>query len=61
MSPLTQPCASVDLTVPENQKKVFHYTNIEPMWFTDNCSKNSHWKGKRWRHTDHSCKVEASV
>lgn len=57
----TQPCASVDLTDPENQKKVFHYSNIEPMWFVDNCSKNSHWSGKRWRHSDHACKPDASA
>jgi hypothetical protein len=33
------PCASFDLTNPEEQKKCFHYTNLQPLWATDNASK----------------------
>lgn len=33
------PCASFDLTNPEDQKKCFHYTNLQPLWATDNLSK----------------------
>lgn len=35
------PCASFDLTQPEEQKKCFHYTNLQPMWWLDNSKKNS--------------------
>lgn len=35
------PCAAYDLTKPEEQKKCFHYTNLRPLWYPDNCSKNS--------------------
>jgi hypothetical protein len=33
------PCASFDLTDPEQQKKCFHYSNIQPLWARDNWSK----------------------
>lgn len=33
------PCAWFDLTNIEEQKKCFHYTNIQPMWGADNSSK----------------------
>jgi hypothetical protein len=35
------PCESFDLTNPEEQKKCFHYTNLQPMWWYDNLSKGS--------------------
>jgi len=35
------PCASFDLTIEENQKKCFHYTNIQPLWEIDNIRKGS--------------------
>lgn len=28
------PCASFDLTLPEEQQKCFHYTNLQPLWAT---------------------------
>lgn len=34
------PCASFDLTDPEQQKKCFHYTNLQPLWATDNIRKS---------------------
>ena len=34
------PCVSFDLSDPEQQKKCFHYTNLQPLWASDNCKKN---------------------
>lgn len=51
----TQPCASVDLTNPEQQKKIFHHSNLQPMWYFENCSKGSNHEGRRWKHSDHAC------
>lgn len=34
------PCASFDLTDPEQQRKCFHYSNLQPLWAADNLSKN---------------------
>ena len=33
------PCASFDLSDPEEQKKCFHYTNLQPLWALDNFKK----------------------
>jgi len=36
-----RPCASFDLTKPEDQVKCFHYTNLQPLWAKDNLIKGS--------------------
>jgi hypothetical protein len=44
-----RPCASFDLTDPEQQKECFHYTNLQPLWAKDNMRKNSFYNGKMYR------------
>ena len=34
------PCASFDLSDPEQQKKCFHYTNLQPLWWFENLEKS---------------------
>ena len=41
-----KPCAAFDLTKPEEQKKCFHYKNLQPLWWPDNIRKRSWYKGK---------------
>ena len=36
-----KPCASYDLTDPEEQKACFHYENMQPLWAFDNLSKGT--------------------
>lgn len=35
------PCAAFDLSDPEQQKKCFHYTNLQPLWAEDNLKKGA--------------------
>jgi hypothetical protein len=35
------PCASFNLSNPEEQKVCFHYTNLQPLWALDNMRKGS--------------------
>lgn len=34
------PCASFDLTKEEDQRRCFHYTNLQPLWAEDNLKKS---------------------
>jgi len=36
-----KPCASFDLTDPEQQAVCFHYTNLQPLWAIDNLKKGA--------------------
>jgi len=36
-----RPCASFDLVEPEEQKKCFHWTNLQPLWAQDNMRKGA--------------------
>lgn len=42
-----KPIASFDLTDPEQIKKACHYTNLQPLWASENLSKSSKHGGKR--------------
>ncbi len=35
------PCAAFDLTDPQQQRRCFHYTNLRPVWASENLSKNA--------------------
>lgn len=35
------PCSSFDLTKKEEQEKCFHYSNMQPLWHTDNIIKSN--------------------
>ena len=39
-----KPCASFDLTKEEEQRKCFHYTNLQPLWAKDNLSKSNKYQ-----------------
>ena len=39
-----RPCASFDLTDPEQQKQCFHYTNLQPLWAFENMSKGAKYE-----------------
>jgi len=38
-----KPCASFDLSKKSEQKKCFHYTNLQPLWATQNLRKGDKW------------------
>ena len=35
-----KPCASFDMSDPEQQRECFHYTNLQPLWAEDNLAKS---------------------
>ena len=39
-----KPCASFNLLQEEEQKKCFHYTNLQPLWAAENLSKGCKYK-----------------
>jgi len=39
-----KPCASFDLSKPEEQQKCFHYTNLQPLWAEDNIAKKDKYE-----------------
>jgi hypothetical protein len=39
-----KPCASFDLTDPEQQKECFNYKNLQPLWAYDNMSKGAKYE-----------------
>lgn len=38
-----RPCASFDLTDPEQQRQCFNYTNLQPLWAVENRYKRDKW------------------
>ena len=36
-----KPCSSFNLEDPEEQKKCFHYKNLQPLWAKDNLAKGA--------------------
>jgi hypothetical protein len=40
-----RPCASFDLSKPEEQFKCFHYTNLQPLWKEENLKKHDKYDG----------------
>ena len=38
-----KPCSSFDLTKEDEQRKCFHYTNLQPLWAIENLKKHSHF------------------
>ena len=41
-----RPCASFDLTDPEQQRQCFHYSNLQPLWASHNQRKSDKWDGE---------------
>jgi hypothetical protein len=39
-----RPCASFNLEDPAEQKKCFHWTNLQPLWAKDNLKKSDKWQ-----------------
>ena len=35
-----KPCASFDMSKPEEQRECFHYSNLQPLWAIDNIKKS---------------------
>jgi hypothetical protein len=41
-----RPCASFDMSRPEEQRICFHYSNLQPLWAKDNLEKSDTWGAK---------------
>jgi hypothetical protein len=40
-----RPCASFDLSIPEQQQQCFHFSNLQPLWKADNREKRDRYNG----------------
>ena len=49
------PCAAFDLTKEEEQRKCFHWSNLQPLWAVDNLSKGARYEGREAGHIQNSC------
>jgi hypothetical protein len=38
-----KPCALFDLSLPEEQKQCFHFTNLQPLWWDENLKKSDNY------------------
>lgn len=41
-----RPCSLFDLSLKSEQRKCFHWTNLQPLWHTDNLRKSNHYPGQ---------------
>lgn len=48
-----KPCRAFDLSQRSEQFACFHYTNLQPVWMTENRRKSDKWKGLRARNQTH--------
>ena len=46
-----RPCASFDLTDPEQQRMCFHFSNLQPMWGVENLEKAASFDPETFTHT----------
>jgi hypothetical protein len=44
-----RPCVTFNLVDIEEQRKCFHWTNLQPLWAIDNLRKSSRWEGSTAR------------
>ena len=44
-----KPCVTFNLVEVEEQRKCFHWTNLQPLWALDNLRKSSRWEGSTCR------------
>jgi hypothetical protein len=49
-----KPCAKFNLVDVDEQRKCFHWTNLQPLWALDNLRKSSRWEGS-------TCRVRARL
>jgi hypothetical protein len=46
-----KPCASFDLSNEEDQRKCFHYTNLQPLWEKENMEKSANFNEATFEYT----------